>query len=113
MSLNIVSWEAESPPLRTTGLERRKITARTANWSREWKSLFVLFFFGPNVRHMEVPRLGVESELQLPAYTTATAMQDPSCVCDLHHSSRQGQVLNPLGEARDRTCVLTDASQIC
>ena len=24
---------------------------------------------------MEVPRLGVESELQLPAYTTATAMQ--------------------------------------
>ena len=26
---------------------------------------------------MEVPRLGVELELQLPAYTTATAMQDP------------------------------------
>ena len=25
---------------------------------------------------MEVPSLGVESELQLPAYTTATAMQD-------------------------------------
>ena len=39
--------------------------------------------------HMEVPRLGVESELQLPAYITATAMPDPSCVCDLHHSSRQ------------------------
>ena len=31
-------------------------------------------------RHMEVPRLGVESELQLPAYATATATatQDPS-----------------------------------
>ena len=27
---------------------------------------------------MEVPRLGVRPELQLPAYTTATAMQDPS-----------------------------------
>ena len=26
-------------------------------------------------------------ELQLPAYTTATAKQDLSCVCDLHHSS--------------------------
>ena len=26
---------------------------------------------------MEVPRLGVESELQLLAYTTAIAMQDP------------------------------------
>ena len=28
--------------------------------------------------HMEVPRLGVKSELQLPAYTTATAMRDLS-----------------------------------
>uniref|UniRef100_A0A8D1M8R1 Cystathionine beta-synthase n=1 Tax=Sus scrofa TaxID=9823 RepID=A0A8D1M8R1_PIG len=37
---------------------------------------------------MEVPRVGVESELQLPAYTTATATSDPSRVCDLHHSSR-------------------------
>uniref|UniRef100_A0A8W4FFK4 Fibronectin type-II domain-containing protein n=2 Tax=Sus scrofa TaxID=9823 RepID=A0A8W4FFK4_PIG len=27
---------------------------------------------------MEVPRLGVQSELQLPAYTTATATGDPS-----------------------------------
>ena len=26
---------------------------------------------------MEVPRLGVESELQLPAYATATATPDP------------------------------------
>ena len=32
---------------------------------------------------MEVPRLGVESELQLPAYATATATQNPSHVCDL------------------------------
>ena len=50
---------------------------------------------------MEVPRLGVESELQLPAYTTAIATQDSSCVCDLHHSSRPRQILNPLSEARD------------
>ena len=27
------------------------------------------------------------SELQLPAYITAIAMQDPSQICDLHHSS--------------------------
>ena len=32
---------------------------------------------GLHLLHMEVPRLGVELELQLPAYTTATAMQDP------------------------------------
>ena len=42
---------------------------------------FVLFlvFLGPLLRHMEVPRLGVELELQ-PAYTRATATRDPSCV---------------------------------
>ena len=31
---------------------------------------------------MEVPRLGVESELQLPAYTTDTVMPDPCHICD-------------------------------
>ena len=31
----------------------------------------------------------------------ATAMQDPSHVCNLNHSSRQPQILNPLSEARD------------
>ena len=35
---------------------------------------------------MEGPRLGVESELWLLAYTTATATQDLSLLCDLHHS---------------------------
>ena len=50
-----------------------------------------LFFFllGPHLWHMEIPRLGVELELQLPAYTTATATPDPSCNCDLHYGSWQ------------------------
>ena len=44
--------------------------------------LFLLLFFffcflGLHSWHMEVPRL--------PAYTTATAMQDLSHACDLHH----------------------------
>ena len=52
---------------------------------------------------MEIPRLGVNSELQLPAYSTATATQDPSYVCNLHHSSQPRRILNPLGEARDGT----------
>ena len=34
------------------------------------------FFLGPHLWHMEVPSLGVESELQLPAYATATATPD-------------------------------------
>ena len=44
---------------------------------------------------MEVPRLGVESELQL---LDATATWDPSFICDLHHSSWQCQILNPLSK---------------
>ena len=58
------------------------------------------------------PRLGVESELQLPAYTTAPATQDPSRVCDLHHSSRQCRILHPLSEARGRTRHLRVPSRI-
>ena len=50
---------------------------------------------------MEVPRLGVELELHLLAYIITTAMQDLSCICDLHHSSQECQILNPLSKARD------------
>ena len=72
--------------------------------------LFVCFvgFLGLHMWHMEVPRLGVKSELQLPAYTTATATWDPSHVFDLHHSSWQCQILSPLSKARDTTCILMD-----
>ena len=31
------------------------------------------FFLGPHPQHVEVPRLGIELELQLPAYTTVTS----------------------------------------
>ena len=57
---------------------------------------------------------GVQSELQLPAYTTATATAtlDLSCVCNLHHSSQQRRMLNSLIEARDWTHVLMDTSQV-
>ena len=62
---------------------------------------------------MEVPRLGVESELQLLAYPTATATRDPSCIYHPHHSSQQHWILTPLSEARDQTLDLMVPSQIC
>ena len=71
---------------------------------------------------MEIPRVGVELELRLLAYVTATVTQDLNHVCDLHHSSWKSQILNPLSKAgdqtymltdtRDRTHVLTDTSQV-
>ena len=68
------------------------------------------FFFGllrAILVDMEVPRLGVELELELLAYTTATATPDPSHICSL----RQPEILNPLSEARNQTHVLMDTSQ--
>ena len=55
---------------------------------------------------MEVPRLGVESELQplanpQPHQTLATLV-----------TSQQHRILNPLREAKDGTCVLMDPNQI-
>ena len=52
---------------------------------------------------MEVGRLGVQSELLLPAYTTAATTQDLSRVFKLHHSSRQCWILNPMSKALDQT----------
>ena len=73
---------------------------------------FFFVFIRPHPWHMEVPRLGVELQLYLPAYTTATATSYPSHACELHHSSPQSGILNPLSEARDGTCVLMDTSLI-
>ena len=91
-------------------------------WAQQWSvhsvhfsfflSFFFLFFSGPLPWHMEVPRLGVESGPQLPAYATATALWDLSHVRDLHHSSQQCRILNPLREARDWTSILMDSSQV-
>ena len=61
---------------------------------------------------MEVPRLGVQSEMQLPAYATVTATQDLGIDCDLYHSSWQRQISNPLSEARDQTLILMHTSWV-
>ena len=45
------------------------------------------------------------------AYTAATAMWYQSHVCDLHHSSWQWGIFNPLSEARDRTHVLLHTAE--
>ena len=47
------------------------------------------------------------------AYATVTATRDPSRVRDLHHSSWQCWIHNPLREAGDQTCIHMDPSQIC
>ena len=61
---------------------------------------FVFFCF-LHLRHTEVPRLGVKLDYSCWPQHTATATPDPTHICDLHHSSRQCRILNPLSEARN------------
>ena len=57
--------------------------------------LFVYLFLGPHLQHMEVPRLGVKSKLQLLACTTA--MQDPTCsaTCTTTHVNIRSLTTDP------------------
>ena len=78
-------------------------------WLDGWLVGFFCFL-GLHLCHMEVPRLGVQLELQLPAYARATAIWDLSHTCDLHH--RQRRILNPLIKARNQTCNLMVPSRV-
>ena len=57
---------------------------------------FFLFRASPMAyRSSQVPRLGVQPELQLLAYTTAIAMSDPSPVCNLLDCNTGSAILDP------------------
>ena len=64
-------------------------------------NLYSFLFLRPQLQHVEVPQLGVELQLQLLAYATATATPDLSHIFDLCCSLWPHQILNPLSEARD------------
>ena len=76
---------------------------------------FKIFFFrflGSHLQHMDVPRLGVKLELQLPAYTTATAMRD--LILSLRPTPQLLATSDPrpTEQGQDRTCILMDTSWI-
>ena len=61
---------------------------------------------------MEVPRQGVQSELQLQAYATAMATLNLSLICNLCLSLQQCQSFNPLSGVRDQTRILMNNSRV-
>ena len=65
-----------------------------------WKDWVFFFLFTAKSMAYGSSWAGVKSELQLQAYTTATATLDPSHICNLCCSSQQCQILNPLSEAK-------------
>ena len=84
---------------------------KTPQVAREATLLFIyiliFFFLWLHQLHMEVPGLGVKSELQLPAYTTTFARQQ-QIQATAQHCLWQCQIHNPLSEIRNRTSILTD-----
>ena len=71
-----------------------------------------MLFLGPHLKHMEVPRLGVELELLLPVYATATATPEPNVSVTYPTAHDNARSFNPLSEARDQTHILMDTSQV-
>ena len=96
---------------------KKKLTTSRQNYydkSEMGISTFFCFcFLGPHLRHMEFPRLGVESELQLHVYTTATATPDLSPVC-LWPTLQLTAMPDPWPTkgARDQTLILIDPSLV-
>ena len=77
---------------------------------------FFFFFFFFNFKAAPVAHGSSQARGQIGAapgsLSTATAMRDPSHVCNLYHSSQQCQVLNTLSEDRDRTGILMHTSWV-
>ena len=77
-----------------------------------WYKTVFFFFLGPHPWHVEVPRIAVNRAVAAGLHHSRIATLDRSHGCDLHHSSWQCWILDPLSEARDQTRVLTDTSWV-
>ena len=83
-----------------TGLPGLRAVVRMKSRQLHPPPIFFFFFLGLNPWHMEGPRQGGPSQLQLLAYATATAPRDLSHIFDLHHSSWQHRILNPQSKSQ-------------
>ena len=73
--------------------------------------LFIYFFVAAFMAYRS-SQARVQVGAATEAYTTATATPDLSCICDLCCGLWQLQIINPLIEARDWTCILLDTSWV-
>ena len=71
--------------------------------------MYLFFLFKAAPVAFGSSQAGVELELQLQTYTTATAMPDLSPICELCCSLWQSGILRPLSGVRDQTCILMGA----
>ena len=98
-----ILWEFPFQVIPESSLNRNVYTTFSFSPALSCIPHFFFVFLGLHPWHMEVPRLGIQLEVRLPAYARAVAMPDLSHICNLQHSSQQCQIPNPLIEARDWT----------
>ena len=80
------------PGIGSTSQQQCQVLKPLCHSGNSWMSVIIYFFFlflGAGLQHMEDSGPGVELELQLPGYTTATAKRGSSCICNPHHCSWQ------------------------
>ena len=110
--LTLVCLEEASKPQNLPWLSPRCIYTPRCYFLLSWDVTIMnimsfFFLLRPHLQHMKVPGLGVQLELQLPAYPTATAPPGPSCLCvraaSVADTTALGntRILDPLREARD------------
>ena len=100
-SINLTIAYAKFPMYRNT-IELVRNGVSLAWYSLFLKNFFFFFFF----------LLFWVTLLACRSSQYSGCMWDPNCVCNLHHSSQQHQILNPLSEARDGTRILMNTSHI-
>ena len=92
---------------------KRNQLRSSARYFHIFTSFFFFFVFLSFFRVVSMAHGGSQTGDLIGAVATATAMPDLSRDCDLHHSSWQCRILNPLGEVRDQTYNLVVPSRIC
>ena len=88
------------------------MTKELRTYNEEWLSFFFFFFRAVPVAHGSSQARGWIGAVAAGLYTTATETQDPSHICNLHHSSWQRWILNSLSKARDQSHVLMGSSRV-
>ena len=85
------------------------ITPQSAIWRSQSRGIIIIIII--IILLFRATPTACESS-QASGPTGATATPDPSCICNLHHSSQQGWILNPLSQARDQTHFLRDTCRV-
>ena len=84
-------------------IPKKKPKKKKKSWRKA--NFFFFFFSGLHLRHMEIPKLGLNWN-----YSCQPMPQPQQLGIQAAHDSWQRWILNPLSEARDRTCIFMDTS---